>query len=322
MTNDVLVFAEHKGGVLTSGTKGAFTAAKQVAEDKELSVSAVVVGSAVDEVAKQCFTLGASKVFTVQHDELKVFRTLPFTKVLTQVIAENKPEVVLFGYSTASTDFAPRVGAAMGRAILTGAVAFEWDEDKLVATKPAYNDKLHFKYGLSEGPRMVILGLGAFSAPEPTGGATGEVVTVEPSFEDGDLAEQVLGVEMAESTVDLSAAKFIISGGRGAGSKEGFQSIIEASKSLSAQPASSRAVWDAGWTEQDIHVGQTGGTVAPDVYIAAGISGAIQHTAGIKKSKVILTINTDPEAPIWEISNYGIVGDLHKILPLLVKKLS
>ena len=320
MTKEILIFAEQKSDALTTPAKGAFGAAKDLLTN-DFTISAVVAGKSPDNAVKQCFSLGASKVYVAKHDQLEHYRTLPFTKVLNQVIAEHSPEVVIFGYSTTTTDLAPRVAFSQNVASLTGATALSWDGDKLIVEKPAYNENLIFKYGLSGKTKCVVLGIGAFSAPPADDTASGETIVVTPSFQPEDLVEEILGIEVVEKTVDLSEAKFIVSGGRGCGSAEKFKVIIDTAAALGGQPASSRAVWDAGWTESDIHVGQTGGSVSPDVYIANGISGAIQHVAGIKKSKTIIVVNTDPDAPIWEVAHYGIVADLHKVLPLLVKKL-
>ena len=321
MAKEILIFAEQKQDALTTPAKGAFGAAKQILTGDH-TITAVVAGKELDNAIKQCFSFGASKVYVASHEQLESYRCLPFTKVLLQVINENSPDVVIFGYSTTSTDLAPRVAYSLNVASLTGVTELSWDGDKLIVQKPAYNEKLTFKYALNGKTKFVVLGIGAFTAPEPNEGATGESKVIIPTFQTEDLIEEILGVTVVEKTVDLSEAKFIVSGGRGCGRAEKFKIIFDTASALGGQPASSRAVWDAGWTESDIHVGQTGGSVSPDVYIASGISGAIQHVAGIKKSKTIIVINTDPDAPIWEVAHYGIVADLHKVLPLLIKKLS
>ena len=321
MAKEILVFAEQKNDELTTPAKGAFGAAKELTS-AGFSVSAVVSGKNLDKAVKQCFSLGASKVYIAKDDQLEHYRCLPYTNVLTQVITQYEPEIVIFGYSTTSTDLAPRVAYTSKVASLTGVTELSWENDKLVVLKPAYNEKLNVKYALGGKTKVVVLGIGAFSAPVADDSASGETVAVSSSFKPEDLIEEIMGVEVVEKTVDLSEAKFIVSGGRGCGSAEKFKIIYDTATALGGQPASSRAVWDAGWTKDDIHVGQTGGAVSPDVYIANGISGAIQHVAGIKKSKTIIVVNIDPEAPIWDVANYGIVADLHKVLPLLVQKLS
>lgn len=321
MAKEILVFAEQKGDSLTTAAKGAFGAAKELTP-AGFSVSAIIAGKHLDSAVKQCFSLGASKVYVATHDELEHYRALTYTNVLTNVLNQYEPEIVIFGFSTTSTDLVPRVAYLSKVAALTGVTALSYENDKLLVDKPAYNEKLTVKYSLSGKFKMIILGVGAFSAPVPDAGASGETVTVAPSFKPEELIEEIVGVEVVEKSVDLSEAKFIVSGGRGCGSAEKFKIIFDTAAALGGQPASSRAVWDAGWTENDIHVGQTGGAVSPDVYIANGISGAIQHVAGIKKSKTIIVVNTDPEAPIWDVAHYGIVADLHKVLPLLVQKLT
>lgn len=318
--SEILVFVEIQGNAISNASKSAFSVAQSLAESKDLNISAFIAGSGIESKAQECFHYGASKVYLYDNPELKNFRTLPFTQTLIQTINESKPDVVLFGYSTASTDFAPRVAGKIGTALLTGATELSWDGDNLTVIKPIYKEKLNMKFKLSGSPKMIILGVGAFAAAKPDNSKSGELITCTPSFTDSDLVEEVLGAETVERTVDLTKAKLIVSGGRGVGSKEKFKVIFDTAEALGGQVASSRAVWDAGWLETDVHVGQTGQTVAPDIYIASGISGAVQHTAGMKKSKTIIVINTDPEAPIWQVGHFGIVGDLHKVLPLIVRK--
>jgi electron transfer flavoprotein alpha subunit len=321
MMSEVLVFVDLQGGVISNTSKGAFTVAQSVAEAKGLSISALIAGSGIEALAQECFHYGAEKVYYYDHEELKYYRSRPFTRIMLQTINDNKPDVVLFGYSTSSTDFAPRVSTALKVGLVTGATEIEWDEDNLSLVKPIYQEKLNMKFLLKGNPKMIILGVGAFSATKPDTSKSGELAKCSPSFENGDLSEEILATEVIEKTVDLSEAKFIVSGGRGVGSKEKFQVVFDTAKALGGVVASTRAVWDAGWMENDVHVGQTGQTVAPDIYIAAGISGAVQHTAGMKKSKTIIVINTDSDAPIWSVGQFGIVGDLHKVLPLIAQKL-
>ena len=318
----ILIYVEHQNGRLSAPSKGAFTAALALGEQTGWGIAALVAGKQVEAAAKESIALGASKVFVYKHSELAQYRSLPFTRVFLQAIKDHAPELVLFGYSTSSTDFAPRLSVALKSAMLTGATDLTWENKSLIVTKPAFKDKLLFKFAVKTTPRLVILGIGAFAGAKADTSRTGEIITGTPAFEDGDLTEDILGAEVVTKEVDLTEAKLIISGGRGVGSKEKFQIIYDTAAALGGEWASSRAVHDAGWTLTDRHVGQTGQQVAPDVYIASGISGAIQHLAGIKKSKTIIVINTDPEAPIWEVATHGIVGDLHKVLPLIAKKVN
>lgn len=317
----ILIFIEHQNGKISNPTKGAFTAAQMLADQTGWGISALVAGSDIDLVSKASIALGATKVYTYEHNELEYYRSLPYARVLIHAIKAYTPEIVLFGYSTTSTDFAPRVSVTLQSALLTGATELEWKHETLIATKPAINEKLNFKFALKGNPRLIILGIGAFAGTKSDSSRSGEVIANEISFEDKDLVEKILNMAVVERAVDLSEAKLILSGGRGVGTKDKFNVIYDTAEALGGEWASSRAVHDSGWTKTDRHVGQTGQQVTPDVYIAAGISGAIQHVAGMKKSKNIIVINTDPEAPIWEVAHFGIVGDLHIVLPLLVKKL-
>lgn len=320
MNKEIMVFIEISEGKLANTSKGIFTIALSLAKEKNWIVSALIAGKNIENVTKEIFSLGASKVYVYDHEELQHYRCLPYSRILIQTIVEHKPEVLLFGYSTTSTDFVPRVSALQNNACITGAKNLEWDGDVLTITKTIYTDKLDMKFVIKGHPKMVIVDLGVYPSPKPDNNLTGDIIQCTPVFKDEDLTEEILNVDFVKKTVDLSEAKLIVSGGRGVGSKEDFKLIFDAADSLGGNAACTRAVWDAGWLETDLHVGQTGQSVSPDIYIAAGISGAVQHTAGIKQSKTILVINTDPDAPIWSVANYGIVGDLRKVLPVLIQK--
>ena len=263
MSNEIMVFVELQGGEISNTSKSAFTVAQSLADSKGWNVSALIAGSGVDAKVKECSQYGASKTYYYDHQELKNYRSLPFTRIMLQCIKENSPEVIIFGYSTTSTDFAPRVSTSTGVGLLTGATEVTWDGENISVKRPIYKDKLYQKFLLKGNPKMIILGPGSFAAIKPDINKSGEIISCEAKFEEGDLIETVVSTETVKRSVDLSEAKLIISGGRGVGSKEKFSVIFESAESLGGQVASSRAVWDAGWTESDIHVGQTGGAVSP-----------------------------------------------------------
>lgn len=321
MTNEILVFTETQGDSITNTSKSVFTAAKSLTKDNNWSISALIAGNTnLDSLANQAIGLGADKVYVYNHNELKSYRSRPFARIMSQTIKEHSPEIVLYGFSSTSTDFAPIVSVMHQTALTTGVTSLEWENNLLIAKKPINKEKLLMKFVMKGTIRMAILAIGAYAIEKPDPEHKGEIIPCTPKFESTDLIETILESQVVEKKVDLSEAKFIVSGGRGVGGKEQFKIIFESAAALGAEVGTSRAVYDSGWTDTDRHVGQTGQTVAPDIYLACGISGAIQHLAGIKKSKAIVVVNTDPEAPIWEVASYGIVGDLHKVLPLIVKK--
>ena len=316
----ILVFVEIQSGKVSNTTKAAFSLAESLSKPG-LEITALIAGMRVEKFAVEAIALGANRVLLIEDKELEKYRSLPYAKVLANVIADERPKVVICGYSTSSTDFVPRVSIQTKSSVLVGATSLNWDGESLVAIKPIHKEKLNMKFRMTGSSILIIPAMGAFASSKPDPARKGGIIKKTMTFSPSDLIEEVLSVDLVERTVDLSESKFIISGGRGVGSKEGFKVIYDTAKALGAQVASSRAVHDAGWTDEDLHVGQTGQQVAPDIYIAAGISGAIQHVAGMKKSKTVIVVNQDPEAPIWSVAKYGIVGDLHKVLPLIVKKI-
>ena len=321
MTKEILVFVEVQGGSITNTSKSVFTIAKVLAKESNMSVSALIGGdTGLDDLANQAIGFGADKVYVYNHTELKSYRSRPFARIMSQTLKEHAPEIVLYGFSSTSTDFAPIVSTMHNTALITGVSSLEWNNNTLIAKIRINKDNLIMMFAIKGTIRMVILAIGAYAVEKPDSEHKGEIIVCTPNFETTDLIEDVLESQVVEKKVDLSEAKFILSGGRGVGGKEQFKIIFDSAATLGAEVGTSRAVYDSGWTDTDRHIGQTGQTVAPDIYLACGISGAIQHLAGIKKSKAIVVINTDPEAPIWEVASYGIVGDLHKVLPLLVKK--
>ncbi len=320
---EILVFMEQSAGALAHSAKGGITVARELAAKNGATVSAFIAGKDVNAMAQELIHLGADKVYAINNEEFEHYRVFPFLKAVMKVIEENKPEIVIFSSSTTAYDLAPRVAARLGVDALVNTTKVYWEDGKLIGEKPLYNEKLFIKLSFPQDkqPYIMTLAKGAYGAPEKDESRSGDIQNLDIDLSADDLIEEVVEFEVAQKTVDISSAKLIVSGGRGVGGKEKFKVIFDLAEFLGGQVGASRAAVDAGWCSYDHEVGQTGATVAPDIYIAAGISGAIQHIVGMRKSKCIVVVNTDPEAPIWEVAHYGIVGDLHKVLPLIKKKL-
>ncbi len=321
MSDEVMVVIEIQNETITTSSKIAISVAKQLSKEKNIRLTAILMGEKADTHAKEVFAFGIEHAYLVKHPELNNYRTLPYTKAVTEVINQKSPTVVIFGGSSTGNDLAPRVAARLKKGLTTHVLEASWNGDKLAVKKAWYQDKLMatFEY-TQEPPFLMATSPLAAAAPEPQEGLEGTTEELQVELNENDLVEEIVGFHLHKKEVDISNAKLIVSAGRGAGSPDGLKKVFELAEILGGEVGASRAIVDAGWISYDHEVGQTGATVAPDVYIACGISGAIQHIAGMKKSKNIIVINTDPEAPFWDYAHYGIVGDMHKIIPILIKK--
>ncbi len=321
MSNEVMVVIEIRDEAITTTSKIAISIATQLAQAKDFKVTALLMGENVETITTEVFQLGVQHAYLIKHSELNHYRTLPYTKAVTEVISQKSPTVVIFGGSSTGNDLAPRVAARLQRGLVSQVLEASWNDDKLRVKKAWYQDKLMatFEYA-NDPPYLMVTSPLAGSAPEPQEGLTGTSEELQVSFSDNDLVEEIVGFHLHKKEVDISNAKLIVSAGRGAGSPEGLKKVFELADILGGEVGASRAIVDAGWISYDHEVGQTGATVAPDIYIACGISGAIQHLAGMKKSKKVIVINIDPEAPFWDHAHYGIVGDMHKIIPILIER--
>ena len=289
------------------------------------AVDVVVLGSGIGSLAAEIaagYALGSVRV--ADHANLANYTPGSYVAALQGAIAAAAPDLVLFPHTYQSVDYVARLAQALGAGLLPEITGFESDESGLLFSRPVLGGKLNAKVRIrGEGTVLVSVQSGAFaadSAQAANGTANGTVVTLE-----GDLAaatpdREILGVEEASGEqIDLTKAEVIVAAGRGVGGAEKMGVIRDLAEVLGAEIAASRPVIDNGWLERDRQIGSSGQTVAPKLYIAAGISGAIQHTVGMKGSSVVVSINKDPGAPIFNLSNYGIVGDLHDILPALTE---
>lgn len=308
--------------------------AKDLAADLDTQVTAVLLGSNVKSLAYSLAQYGADRVIVVDNPVLETYRTEPYTQALAAVINEYKPEIMLVGATAIGRDLGPRVSARVGTGLTADCTVLEIGDfplnplpnreqkhNQLLMTRPAFGGNTIATIACPDNrPQMATVRPGVMQKIEPIADAKAEVIEFNPELEENNCYVEILDIVKEVSTaVDIQEAKILVSGGRGVGSKENFKLLEDLAEALGGTVSCSRAVVDNGWLPKDLQVGQTGKTVRPNVYFAIGISGAIQHTAGMEESDVIIAINKDESAPIFDVADYGIVGDLNKIVPLLTE---
>ncbi|MCF6094862.1 electron transfer flavoprotein subunit alpha/FixB family protein [Microaerobacter geothermalis] len=316
MSKNILVFAETRDGQLRNVSLESLSAAKKVSNGG--NVSAVLFGadgSAADKLAQY----GADKVYVVEHEQLKQYTNDAYTQSFVQVINAVKPDVIFLGHTSIGRDLAPRVAAKLGLGLISDCTDISVEGDEVIFTRPIYAGKAFAKKKVVEGTIFATIRPNNIALDEPEAGKTAEVVNF--SVEIKDLRTVVKEVVRKASTgVDLSEAKVVVSGGRGVKNADGFKPLQELADLLGGAVGASRGACDAEYCDYSLQIGQTGKVITPDLYIACGISGAIQHLAGMSNSKVIVAINKDPEAPIFQVADYGIVGDLFEVVPLITEE--
>ena len=323
MSRDVYVFAEQRAGELQKVGIELVGKARELADDLGQQVAAVLLGSGVKDKAQELIACGADKVVVVDDVMLEEYVTEPYTKALTAVINAKDPEIVLYGASSIGRDLAPRVSARIHTGLTADCTALEIDEETklLMMTRPAFGGNIMATIVCEDfRPQMATVRPGVMKALESDASRSGEVEEFKVKFSDADMNVKVREtVKTAHKSVDITEAKILVSGGRGIGSAEKFKMLEELAGVMEGEVSSSRACVDSGWISADRQVGQTGKTVRPELYLACGISGAIQHAAGMENSDFIVAINRDEDAPIFDIADLGIVGDLNAIVPKLTE---
>ena len=312
----VWVWVENSNGTAATISREVIGAARTVADELNEDLVGIVFGHEVSGVADEAFDLGVDEVVGSDDETLAHFRVEAAGPLLAHLAQEREPAVILIGDSTQGNDLAAWTAAELDAGLVVDAVAIEVDDETVKATRSVYANKLLSTTFVKEGLQIMTLRSRAFPQAESTGD-TGDAEWVDAVEAEDDIPSKVTGFESKEGTVSLTDASIIISGGRGVAGPEGFEPIQELVDVLGGAMGASRAAVDAGWIPYEHQVGQTGKTVSPDLYIACGISGAIQHQAGMRTSKVIVAINKDPDAPIFALARYGIVGDLFKVVPAL-----
>ena len=323
MSRDVYVFAEQRDGELQKVGIELVGKARELADDLGQQVAAVLLGSGVKDKAQELIACGADKVVVVDDVMLEEYVTEPYTKALTAVINAKDPEIVLYGASSIGRDLAPRVSARIHTGLTADCTALEIDEETklLMMTRPAFGGNIMATIVCEDfRPQMATVRPGVMKALESDASRSGEVEEFKVEFSAADMNVKVREtVKTAHKSVDITEAKILVSGGRGIGSADKFKMLEELADVMEGEVSSSRACVDSGWISADRQVGQTGKTVRPELYLACGISGAIQHAAGMENSEFIVAINRDEDAPIFDIADLGIVGDLNTIVPKLTE---
>ena len=332
----VYVFAQQVDNIVNSIAFELIGKGKDLAADLGTEVTAVLVGSGVKDLADQLAEYGADRVIVVDDPELKEYRTEPYAHALASVINKYKPEIFLVGATAIGRDLGPRVSARIHTGLTADCTQLdigdfplnpvpgkEQKHNQLLMTRPAFGGNTIATIACPDfRPQMATVRPGVMQKRERQAGVKANVEEFNPGFTPNNNYVEILEVVKAVSeTVDIMDAKILVSGGRGMGSPENFKMLEELAEVLGGTVSCSRAVVDAGWKPKDLQVGQTGKTVRPNVYFAIGISGAIQHLAGMEESDIIIAINKDESAPIFEVADYGLVGDLNKIVPALTEKL-
>ncbi len=321
MSNNVFVWIEQTDGKAASIAWQALGAARDVAVDLGGKLVAIILGENVDELATQAIHYGADLAFVANDATFKSFRLEPYASVITQLAHAHEPAVIVMGASNSGLELAAYVAAKLGVGLASDCIKLGVADGRLIATRPALIGNLIAKVVFGEArPQMVTIGRRVCPTPKMDTNRSGEITAVDPVMTEANIPTKVEGFETAASEVSLTDARIIVSGGRGVGGPEGFAPIKALAETLGGAMGASRAVVDAGWIPYAHQVGQTGKTVQPDLYIACGISGAIQHLAGMKTSKLIVAINKDREAPIFKYAHYGIVGDLFQYIPALTEE--
>lgn len=321
----VWVFAEQRGGKLMPVVIELLGEGRKLAQQIGTELCAVLLGENVADLARECIGYGADKVYVADAPELKDYTTDAYTKVIYEAIQQYKPEIVLCGATHIGRDLGPCLSVKCETGLTADCTKLEIDpvDHKIMQTRPAFGGNLMATIVCPEHrPQMSTVRPGVMEKAAFDPERTGEIVTLQPVFADGDLRVKVLEiVKNLENAVSLTDAKVIVAGGMGLGSKEGFDLLAKLADRLGGVVAASRACVDAGWAPHSWQVGQTGTTVKPAIYIACGISGAIQHVAGMKDSGYIVAINKNPSAAIFELADYGIVGDLYDVIPAILDAL-
>ena len=321
----VYVFAEQADSKISGVSFELIGKAKDLAAELKTDVTAVIMGSDLKSLADELAAYGADKVIVIDHPVLQEYTTEPYTHAMDCVIKEFKPEVVLYGATAIGRDLAPRVSARVKTGLTADCTQLEVDAEtnNLRMTRPAFGGNLMATILCpNHRPQMATVRSGVMKKRKKIADAKAEIIAFEVEFVKNNKYVEVIEVIKKESNkIDIQDAKILVSGGRGVGSKENFALLQEMADAIGGTVSSSRACVDANWMEKDRQVGQTGKTVRPDVYFAIGISGAIQHLAGMQESDYIIAINKDDTAPIFDVTDFGVVGDMNKILPLLTEEI-
>jgi len=320
----VWVWVEQFGGKAASISWEMMGQGRRLADELGVPLTACVLGHGMEAVARQAVAYGADRVFLADDPALAVYRTAPYARILVDLVRAHKPEIFLLGASSRGRDLAGSVATDLYTGLTADCTGLEIEPGTrlLRQTRPAYGGNIMATILTPDHrPQMATVRHRVFEAPKPDERREGQIVPVDVGVSEEDIVSKVVEFIAESEEVNIADARIIVSGGRGVGGPEGFEPLRELAHVLGGALGASRAAVDEGWIPYAHQVGQTGRTVRPDLYIACGISGAIQHRAGMSTARVIVAINKDPEAPIFDIATYGLVGDLFQIVPALTEQL-
>ncbi|TYR82216.1 electron transfer flavoprotein subunit alpha/FixB family protein [Priestia megaterium] len=317
MGRKVLVLGEAREGVLRNVSFEAIAAATTIAEGGE--VVATLIGQGVQALSEELIEYGADRVVVVEHDKLETYTSDGYTQALLTVVQEEKPEAIIAGHTALGKDLSPKLAARLDKGLVSDVTDLEVSGGNIVFTRPIYSGKAFEKKIMIDDFIFATIRPNNIAPLEKDSSRSGEVRALQVDIKDlRTIVKEV--VRKATQGVDLSEAKIVIAGGRGVKSEEGFKPLQELADVLGGAVGASRGACDAEYCDYSLQIGQTGKVVTPDLYIACGISGAIQHLAGMSNSKIIVAINKDEEANIFKVADYGIVGDLFEVVPLLTEE--
>lgn len=321
----VLIFVEQRFNEIQNVSLELLGKGRKIADELGVKLIAAVLGNHVDKHSKLLIEFGADKVLVMNHKSLELYSTEPYTQGMVQALESEKPEIVLFGATSIGRDLAPRVSARIKTGLTADCTSLDISEDKtLLMTRPAFGGNIMATIICPDHrPQMSTVRSGVMTKMERDANRHGEIVIFPLKIENNNQFVEILSFEKeTEEKQDIQEATVLVSGGRGVGSAENFSLLHSLADELGGLVSASRAAVDSGWMDHERQVGQTGKTVRPNLYIACGISGAIQHVAGMEEAELIIAINKDKGAKIFEVADLGVVGDIHKILPFVIEEIS
>lgn len=327
---EVWIFAEQHAGQLEDTPIELMSKARHLADSLKVELSAVLLGNNVKSLTKKLIQYGADKVYIAEHPLLENYQTNSYAKVIYNLIHKYKPQIVLYGATVAGRDLGPRIASAVKAGLTADCTDLQIGDHKtgngdvhenlLFQIRPAFGGNIIATIiNYDRWPQMATVREGVMPIPAPDVSREGEIVTETVQLSQQDLVLEIIDEHKRSKKVNLKASRVIVAGGAGVGSRENFKLIWDLANCLGAAPGATRAAVDLGFIDHDHQVGQTGTTVRPSLYIAVGISGAIQHQAGMNQSQKIIAINNDPDAPIFQIAHYKILGDLNDVVPKIIK---
>ena len=328
---NVWVFVEQEGGKIADVSLELVSKGAELAAKLNVKLEAVLLGNKVEQCCATLFSYGCDKVILAEDPRLEPFTVLPYAKVIMDLIREKHPNILMFGATMKGRELAPRIASEKLAGLTADCTDLKIDDfddkvnkkfyaNKLMQIRPAFGGNIIATIvNTWDDPQMVTVREGVMKMDTPDTSRKGEIERVKVALTAQETVVKVIERVRQEKSVNLKAAQIIVAGGYGVGSKENFKLIHQLADVLGGQVGASRAAVDAGWIDHDHQVGQTGVTVRPKLYIACGISGSVQHRAGMTESKKIIAVNTDPAAPIFSVAHYGIIGDLNSVIPMMIK---